>query len=194
MILKGDDRCGAGFSQDERYRYVLWRALSSSLFEPSPGPVLFIGLNPSTADHQKSDPTCTREMDFARRWGHDFYLKCNLFGFRSTDPLGLARVADPAGKDNLATIQAYARKATRIVLCWGDGKGSNLRTTIAKQSLIVQAALRFTLGHSETTVHCLGTTTAGNPRHPLYLKKTTELSPWRLAHGQDEHRMDRTQR
>lgn len=194
MIVKGDDRSGASFSLDEQHRYALWRALETPLFEPSQGPVLFIGLNPSTADHQKSDPTCTREMDFARRWGHDLYLKCNLFGFRSTDPLGLLKAADPVGKDNLVVLQGQARRATRVVLCWGDGKGSAFRTSIAKQSLVVQAALRFTLGNSETTVHCFGATSTGNPRHPLYLKKTTELSFWRLAHGKDEHRMDRAQR
>ncbi len=43
---------GALFSDDRVYRYALWRTWSPS--QPS---VMFIGLNPSTADESQDDPT-----------------------------------------------------------------------------------------------------------------------------------------
>ena len=46
---------GAIFSEDRKYRYVLWRVwnLSRPIF-------LQIGLNPSKADERINDPTITR--------------------------------------------------------------------------------------------------------------------------------------
>jgi hypothetical protein len=72
---------GAEMSECGEYRYWLSRRLSmGERF------VLFVGLNPSTADAMQDDPTIRREVDFARRWGYDWYLKGNVYAYRSTDP------------------------------------------------------------------------------------------------------------
>ena len=47
-IIKSD----ALFSKDRVYRYALWR-----IWDLKKPKVLFIGLNPSTADEIKNDPT-----------------------------------------------------------------------------------------------------------------------------------------
>ena len=54
----------AQFSLCKRYRYSLERSWNGG-----EGRVLFIGLNPSTADHKKDDPTIRRCVGFAKSWG-----------------------------------------------------------------------------------------------------------------------------
>lgn len=189
-LYKGNEKSGAIFSKDETHRYLLWRQTAPGLFGEAQGTVLFIGLNPSTADHAKSDPTCTREVDFATRWGFNRYVKANLFGWRSTAPLGLAYAKDPTGPCNVTTILDQARTASLIVLCWGDGKGSKVKQLIQTESLVLQEHLwrvltrvAGILHEAPTPVRCFGVTQNGNPKHPLYLPKVSELADWRLAHA-----------
>ena len=74
--------CGA-------YRYELRRTWDDQL------PVLlWIGLNPSTADHLHDDPTNRRIADFSRRWGYGGYVLANLFAYRSPDPKALKHARD----------------------------------------------------------------------------------------------------
>lgn len=47
---------------------------------------MFIGLNPSTADESKDDPTIRRCIRFAKDWGYGGLLMMNAFAFRATDP------------------------------------------------------------------------------------------------------------
>ena len=56
----------ADISDDGMYRYWLSRRLSMG-----ERTVLFVGLNPSTADATKDDPTIRRCVGFARAWGFD---------------------------------------------------------------------------------------------------------------------------
>jgi hypothetical protein len=182
-VRLGTERAGALFSADRTYRYALWRQLEDGLFATQGGTALFVGLNPSTATHDKSDPTCTREIDFAQRWGYARYAKVNVFGWMSTDPLGLLKPSDPAGPDNLAAIAAEAKGAALIVVCWGDGKGGKVKSLIAHQAAVVQRTLAQAYEPVECNVRCFGVTQAGNPKHPLYLARVSELVAWRLAHG-----------
>jgi Protein of unknown function (DUF1643) len=55
---------GAVISDCGRYRYSLWRIWNASAVR-----VMFIGLNPSTADATQDDPTIRRCVEFARSWG-----------------------------------------------------------------------------------------------------------------------------
>lgn len=55
---------GATFSPCRTYRYDLWRKWSDT----NP-PLVVIGLNPSTADERRDDPTIRRCISFARKWG-----------------------------------------------------------------------------------------------------------------------------
>ena len=85
----------AFFSKDRIYRYALWRIWDYDLPK-----VLFIGLNPSTADEFKNDPTIRRCMRYSYDWGYGGYIMGNIFGYRSTDPRNLKKVKDPIGLDN----------------------------------------------------------------------------------------------
>lgn len=137
-----------------QYRYELWRRWAE-------GPhVLFIMLNPSTADGQVDDPTIRRCVSFAKRWGYGALCVANLFAFRSTDPTQMKKVLDPIGPDNDATLIRLARQAGLVIAAWGS-HGSHLgRSKKVLQMLPAVKALHLTQG--------------GDPGHPLYLKGTCE--------------------
>lgn len=150
---------GAELSDDGLYRYWLSRRLSMG-----ERAVLFVGLNPSTADATQDDPTIRRCAGFARRWGFDWLYLGNLNAWRSTDPKGLP--ADPltaVGAGNQETLTWLAQRSELIVAAWGQ----NTLNTYA------QALGRRILALPQT--RCLGTNADGTPKHPLYLKAETPL-------------------
>ncbi|HMA98577.1 MAG TPA: DUF1643 domain-containing protein, partial [Wenzhouxiangella sp.] len=57
--MLADRSSGANFSRCRRFRYTLWRRWDDD------GPmVMIIGLNPSTADAHRNDPTIRRCIRF----------------------------------------------------------------------------------------------------------------------------------
>ncbi len=146
----------ARFSPCSRYRYSLSRTWDKSLPR-----VLFIGLNPSTADDQCDDPTVRRCIGFAQRWGYGGLILVNLFAYRTTDPTGLTEVNDPVGPDNDRWIAIEQTRAERVVAAWGNHGVLLNRDNAVLENL--------------TQVYCLGITKPGCPRHPLYLASKTPL-------------------
>ncbi|MGC1272634.1 MAG: DUF1643 domain-containing protein [Planctomycetaceae bacterium] len=149
-------RRSARLSPCQTYRYTLSRTWSRSLPR-----ILFIGLNPSTADDQRDDPTVRRCLGFAERWGFGSLTLVNLFAYRTTDPSALSDVDDPIGPDNDRWIAVEQVRADRIVAAWGN------HGALFSRDAAVLAGL--------DDVHCLGVTKAGCPRHPLYLSAKTPL-------------------
>src|SRR5882724_4976365 len=93
---------GAVLSDCERYRYALWRRWAE---RPA---VLFVGLNPSTADALQDDPTIRRCIRFAKAWGYGALYMGNLFAFRATDPRAMKAEADAVGPDNDGWLRQLA--------------------------------------------------------------------------------------
>ena len=98
-----DDRVGALFSPDRVYRYRLWRR-----WKPEEPALVYVMLNPSTADEIDSDATVTRCIERARRMGYGGIEVVNLFALRSTDPTALYRHEAPVGPENDQHILGYA--------------------------------------------------------------------------------------
>lgn len=148
-----NDSSGAVFGTDRTWRYLLWRRWDPTLPE-----VVFIGLNPSTADETKDDPTIRRCINFAKAWGYGSYIMCNLYGIRSTDPKGIKAVKDPVGLMNDACIQwaANREQCGVVIAAWGAGWWAQSR---------VDAVTRLV-----SRWYCLGRTKNGSPRHPLYMR------------------------
>jgi hypothetical protein len=90
---------------DRPYRYSLWRRVGESRRR-----VLFVMLNPSTADAIVDDPTIRRCMGFARTWGFGELEVCNLFAYRSPCPSALLRPADPDVRKSSARLRQVTQK------------------------------------------------------------------------------------
>jgi len=157
-------RKSAVISADGRYRYVLRRWWGGK--ETIDKPILWVMLNPSTADAEVDDPTIRRCIAFSRSWGYDGMLVGNKYAFRSTDPYALKslRLAEATGPDNDMWLRRMASVSDRIVLAWGNHGGQ-----------LVPGALTHTL-HD---LWCLGRNRDGSPKHPLYLRYNLPLQPWR---------------
>ena len=139
----------AHLSRCRQYRFALWRTWDDSLPR-----VMFIGLNPSTADETVDDPTLVRCMNFARDWGYGGVCMANLFAFRATDPDQMKRAEDPVGRRNNWWLRKLAAEAGLVVAAWGNDGVYLERSTKVRRML--------------PQLHCLHMNRSGEPAHPLY--------------------------
>lgn len=155
----------AVFSECKSYRYLLTRP--SETMYPERGTALFVMLNPSTADASLDDPTIRRCRGFARSWGCSGLTVANLYALRSTDPKVLRGHSDPVGPDNDRHLFNLAVEYGDIICAWGAH---------ATRERVDRAVAIFKLAGAR--LWCLGTTTSGAPRHPLYIKADQKLIEW----------------
>lgn len=163
---------GAILSEDGLYRYRLWRVWDATIPH-----VVWILLNPSTADAAVDDPTLRRCMGFARAWGYGGVVLVNLYALRASDPAALLAHPLPQGTTNWLHIrQACVDPATGLVLCgWGAAAILKRPADRDRANRITQHAAVWRDGE----VWCLGTTKEGWPKHPLYLANTSIAVPYR---------------
>lgn len=154
-------RCG-------RYRYWLGRDWSNTMFGRGPT-MVFVMLNPSTADHEVDDPTIRRCINFAKREGCDGLWVINLFALRATNPDELKASNNPIGPRNRRAWAQVTRHST-LVAAWG-----------AHPMAKAQAEKMFALPYMRRDWKCLGLTKDGAPKHPLYLPKDAPLIDFKLA-------------
>jgi hypothetical protein len=145
------------------YRYRLERRWSGGA-----GHCGFIMLNPSTADAGSDDPTIRRCIGFAKGWGYSGLIVGNLFALRATERAALLTARDPVGgKANREALVELIDEARLILCAWGhfSAVGDRGREAIA----LVRERGRVP--------YCLGLTKHGDPRHPLYLRSTSQPVP-----------------
>jgi hypothetical protein len=160
----------ATISDCGHYRYDLTRVIN-----PNPvGVVMFIGVNPSTADATLDDQTVRKWAGFTQRWGYGVFRVGNLFAYRATDVRELSRVPDPVGPDNDRHLHGMLAQASLVVPCWGNASKIPLlhRSRIKKVCAMLRDLDVF------TPVQCLGKTKSGDPKHPLMLGYNTPLTEW----------------
>lgn len=159
-------RSSAKLSDCGTYRYWLERRWGDT------APMVFVMLNPSTADATEDDPTIRRCRSFAEREGAGGLIVVNLFALRATNPAELQKHDEPVGPDNVQNVgQALLLAAiTRgyVVCAWG---AHDMATREARR-------LRRRASDCCVELRCLGLTKAGAPRHPLYLKSDAPLVPY----------------
>lgn len=155
----------AKISDCGQYRYLLERSPESLFCEGAPA--VFLMLNPSIADATIDDPTIRRCRRFARDWGRNGLVVANIYAWRATDPSELARAIDPVGPENNQVLRTLAEDHKDIVCAWGaNGSPERVEEVVAL------------LTGSGARLWCLGTTKAGAPRHPLYVKADQPLVRW----------------
>jgi hypothetical protein len=149
-------------SDDGKYRFSLTRRWGSE----EDGFVVWVMLNPSTADASQNDATIRRCMRFAKDWGYGGIEVVNLYAYRSRDPSVLSsmpREEAVGGGNNGAIFGACTRvfKAPKgmVVAGWGARAIDPVRIREVRGILAIFPA-----------VHCLGTTVSGSPRHPLMVR------------------------
>ena len=153
-------------SPAREYRYLLTR-----IWNPTVKPLVFVMLNPSTADALEDDATIRRltgKEGFARQLGAGGVVVVNLFALRSTDPRALIRHRDPVGPHNDRFIRRAVSLGSTVIAAWGAAtvageRGRQVATELADRGV---------------ALHCLGLTAFGQPRHPLYLPKTAVVEPY----------------
>jgi len=147
---------GAEISKCTKYRYSLWR-----IWDESKAYVIFIGLNPSTADAVEDDPTIRRCIKFAESWGFGGIHMMNLFAYRSPEPKKMKQAIDPIGPENDRWLQTLSEKTNTVIAAWGN------HGTFKNRSQEVMKLL--------PNLHYLKLNSSGEPSHPLYLK--ADLKP-----------------
>lgn len=152
------------FSDDRKYRYVLWRDFGG---DPT-NYILFICLNPSTADETKDDNTVRRCMGYGREWGYKNICIANIFAYRATDPRELRKIKAPVGIANNFWLIALDLFSDKTIIAWGNhGKYLNRDEKVLKLL-------------EDSTLYCLGKTMDGTPKHPLYLSKSITPEIYRM--------------
>jgi hypothetical protein len=151
----------AGFSPCRRYRFALWRRWGS-------GPqVLFVMLNPSTADETTNDPTIRRCIGFAQAWGFDSAAVGNLFAFRTPKPGDLRTSSEPIGAGNDDWLIRLHEDSALTVAAWGN-HGHFLDRSNSVRSILPD-------------LHVLRLTKLGEPGHPLYMPRDAVPLSWSQA-------------
>ena len=147
------------FSPCGTWRYGLERRWGTG------APLLYVMLNPSTADETRNDPTIERCQRRAVRLGFGAMRIANLFAYRATRPQDLRRAEAPVGPENDALVSEWHAEAGMTLAAWGVhgaylGRGPAMAARLAGP------------------LHHLGLTRDGHPRHPLYLRNDAVPLCW----------------
>ena len=162
---------GAIISPCGRYRYSLWRRWAA---EGIGRVLVFLMLNPSTADGEVDDATIRRCIGFGVAGGFTAIDVVNLYALRATDPRALRLERDPIGPDNDEWLRLAASRAARsggaICLAYGANPMADERVNFVLPMLRVGPELQ-----------CLRITRSGYPAHPLYLPASLTLRAYDAA-------------
>lgn len=151
-----------------QYRNELWRRVGRE----DGALVVFVMLNPSTADDTTDDPTVRRCIGFAKSAGvgAGMMLITNLFTYRATDPADLSRAAmagvDVVGQADAVIDTALDLFPALIIAAWGAHRVRGPAGKYDGRALDVTNRIN----RAGFDLACLGMTAAGQPRHPLYVR------------------------
>lgn len=144
-----------------KYRYLLRRVWVYA--KPR---ALFVMLNPSTADAAQDDPTIRSCVRLADGLGYGSIEVVNLYAWRATDPKDLPLPPSMSlGPDNPRTINAAVVRGDVVICAWGAHPYAERNA----------AGVLDVIQLNQKIAYCFGTTKAGAPKHPLYIKSGTPL-------------------
>lgn len=150
----------ARLSDCGRYRYSLVRIWDEALPR-----LVFVMLNPSTADALTDDHTVTKCIGFADRNGFGSILIVNIWAYRATKPADLRAANWDTGPDNDAFLQGVLISPDTIICAWG----ANAANRWEPQRFVRLAKM------CNKPLHALRLTKTGIPAHPLMLPYNCEI-------------------
>lgn len=148
---------GAEFSECRQYRYALWR-----IWDISKPLIMFVGLNPSTANETEADPTIRSVCRIAKHNGYGGAFMLNCFPFVSTDPKGL-RIDFESTRKNDWWLYEVSSICNEVVFAWGNFQ------VVKDNGRYVQLSRMF------PNAKALSINKNGSPKHPLYCRTDSEL-------------------
>ncbi len=153
------------------YRYVLGKRCRN--------PLVCIGINPSTADPTRLDPTLQSVERIAKNNGFDGFMMINVYAQRATVPKDLDKVCNPL-------LRAENLAAFRHVLSLCDGRPTiwaGWGTLIEKRPYLFDC-LRDMIAVGEEYdarwVSFGAHSKAGHPHHPLYLRADSPMEDFSM--------------
>lgn len=144
---------GADFSDCGLYRYSLWR-----IWDESKPLVMFIGLNPSTANAETDDPTIRRVKSIASNLGYGGVYMCNCFSFISTNPDMLQSETLEAMMKNADVLKRVYERVSDVIFAWGNF------------DIVRKMGVDKKLSEAFPNAKALFINKNGSPKHPLYCK------------------------
>lgn len=161
----------AVISECGKYRYSLIR-----VWDESKPCVLFIMLNPSTADAENDDPTIRRCIGFAESWGYGGLYVVNLFALRATNPQELLSAPFVVGVDNERWFRRLSYLAHLVICAWGNG-----RIVDQLQQRLDHNWKPLSWIDQTKALHYLELAKDGTPKHPLYLRSDLQPVPFQIS-------------
>jgi hypothetical protein len=160
------DNNGALFSPCRNYRYALFR-----MWYINDPLVMFIGLNPSTANEHDNDPTIRRVIRFAQDWGYGGVYMMNLFPLVSSNPDALLNYeSNPlhvaAQVENNKWLEKAYDKCEKVIFAWGNFYQAQQRAKEVMQMF--------------KNAEALAINKSGSPRHPLYVPGNVTPQPFTI--------------
>jgi hypothetical protein len=151
--------------QSGTYRYVLTERLDP--FQPK-RVLVWICLNPSTANKTVTDQTLRRIITITKNLGYTELRIVNLFAFRSPDPSVMLGAPDPIGPKNDYWIRATIKDADRVIAAWGVNDKVRIRNRAAQVIRLLGAVELYCLDRSRNQ--------DGRPYHPRLAAPDTPLT------------------
>ena len=150
----------AHISPDGKYRYSLERDWSGCRRYSRPY-MLFIGINPSTADAEADDATIRKCRGFAKLAGFERFFMGNLYAYRTTDWKKLLSLSQDERIGILAdrTLFNLASRAEMVVAAWGNLHDKD--GLCVQRAAFVESELR-----KRGQLYVLGLTREDYPVHP----------------------------
>ncbi len=158
---------GAKFSENGIYRYALWRFWNYRVASGGRArSVMFIMANPSSAGQFRDDPTTGKCAKYAQRWGYDGMYVGNLYARIDTHSAfsGLTE-KELVGDEADEWLRVMQNSSTLCIAAWGFMGGHH-----PERAKTVRAMF--------PSLHHLGLSKEGLPKHPLYLPANLEPVLW----------------
>lgn len=139
---------------DNSARYILGKY--------NENPLIFVGINPSTATAEENDNTISIIEKIAFNFGYDGYIMLNLCPIRATKINNdfFKACTEKEMTDNLEYVKSIIKEGQNVVAAWG--------CHITDSSLFIQALTEINeiINSANANWVCLSKTKYGHPHHP----------------------------